>query len=208
MKYVIELMEYAEKIPTVDNNKDISLCNTPESQLRLLLGTPDLDAISICKTKNYTLIAFELFLVDINILAGNKNITPLSFINSFEKDDIRLIGYLNKMVQFHMMNILNNDIYERIAASNDNEIIEEWNQYIQIIDQQNVDYKNWIKEHFAHVAQKYQQNRDEGQSINDVEKIFNSELLKLLEREIHYSMDTSSVFIEKLWILCMIMREI
>lgn len=190
MKYVIELMEYAEKIPTVDNNKDISLCNIPESRLRLLLGTPDLDAISICKTKNYTLIAFELFLVDINILAGNKNITPLSFINSFEKDDIRLIGYLNKMVQFHMMNILNNDIYERIAASNDNEIIEEWNQYIQIIDQQNVDYKNWIKEHFAHVAQKYQQNRDEGQSINDVEKIFNSELLKLLEREIHYSMDT------------------
>lgn len=190
MKYVTELLEYAEKLPTVDNNKDFLLSNVPESQLRLLLGTPDLDAISICKAKNYTLIAYELFLININILAGNKNITPISFINSFEKDDSRLIGYLNKLVQFHMMNILNKNIYERIAASTDNGVIEEWNQYIQIIDQQDANYKNWIKEHFAHVGQKYQQNRDEDQSINDVERIFTAELLKLLEREIHYSMDT------------------
>lgn len=190
MKYVTELLEYAEKLPTVDNNKDFSLSNTPESQLRLLLGTPDLDAISICKTKNYTLITFELFLGGLNILAGNKNIMPLSFINSFEKDDCRLIGYLNKLVQFRMMNILNRDIYERIAASDDKGIIEEWNCYIQIIDQQDANYKNWIKEHFVHVGQKYKQNKDEKSPINDVEKIFYAELLKLLEREIHYSMDT------------------
>lgn len=190
MKYATELLEYAEKIPTVDNNKDFSLSNIPESQLQLLLGTPDLDAISICKTKNYTLIAFELFLVDLNILAGNKSITPLSFINYFEKDDIRLIGYINKLVQFHMMNILNKDIYERISTSTDNGIIGEWNQYILIIDQQDINYKNWIKEHFALVGQKYQQNRDEDQPINDIEKMFTNELLKLLGREIHYSMDT------------------
>lgn len=190
MKYVTELLEYAEKLPTIDNNIDFLLSNITESQFRLLLGTPDLDAISICKSKNYTLIAYELFLVDINILAGNKSVTPLSFINSFEKDDGRLIGYLNKLVQFHMMNILTYDVYKRIVASTDNKIIEEWNQYIQIIDQQDDDYKNWIKEHFAHVGHKYQQNRSEEQLINDVESIFNAELLKLLEREIHYSMDT------------------
>ncbi len=54
----------------------------------------------------------------------------------------RLIGYLNKLVQFHMMNILNEDIYERIAASTDDGNVEEWNQYMQIIDQQDVNYKN------------------------------------------------------------------
>ena len=78
MKYVTELLEYAEKIPTVDNKKDFSLNNIPESQLRLLLGTPDLDAISICKTENYALISFEIFLVELNLLAGNKSITPLA----------------------------------------------------------------------------------------------------------------------------------
>lgn len=190
MKYVTELLEYAEKIPAVDNNKDISLSNILEFQLRLLLGTPDLDAISICKTNNYTLIAFELLLVELNVIVGTKNITPLSFINFFEKDDSILISYLNKLVQFHMMNILNKDIYERIATSTDNGIVEEWNQYIQKIDQQDIDYKIWIKEHFAHIERKYQQYKSEEQFLNDVEKIFTDELLKLLEREIHYSMDT------------------
>ena len=190
MKYVTELLEYAEKIPTVDNKKDFSLNNIPESQLRLLLGTPDLDAISICKTENYALISFEIFLVELNLLAGNKSITPLAYINSIEKDDSGLIGYLNKMVQFHMMNILNKDIYERIAKSTASGITEEWNQYIGMIDQQDSNYKNWIKEHFALVGQKYQQNRGEDQTINDIEKIFTVELYKLLEREVHYSMDT------------------
>jgi hypothetical protein len=41
-----------------------------------------------------------------------------------------------------MMNILNEDIYERIAASTDDGNVEEWNQYMQIIDQQDVNYKN------------------------------------------------------------------
>ena len=190
MKYVTELLEYAEKIPTVDNKKDFSLNNIPESQLRLLLGTSDLDAISICKTENYALISFEIFLVELNLLAGNKSITPLAYINSIEKDDSGLIGYLNKMVQFHMMNILNKDIYERIAKSTASGITEEWNQYIGMIDQQDGNYKNWIKEHFALVGQKYQQNRGEDQTINDIEKIFTVELYKLLEREVHYSMDT------------------
>lgn len=190
MKYVTELFEYAGKLPTVDNDKDFSISNIPATRLRLILGTPDLDAISICKTQNYTLIAFELFLVELNMLAGNKNITPLSFINSFEKDDSRLIGYLKKLVQFHMMNILNKNIYERIAASTDNGVVEEWKKYIQIIDQQDANYKNWIKDHFVHVGQEYQQHGDEDQSINDVVRIFTAELLKLLEREIHYSMDT------------------
>lgn len=190
MKYVTELLEYAEKIPSIDNNKDFSLNNIPESQLRLLLGTPDLDAISICKTKNYTLIAFELFLVELSLLAGNTNITPLSFINLIEKSDRQLINYLKKLVGFHMMNILNKDTYERIATSTDNGIIEEWNQYIQIIDQQDADYKNWIKEHFARIGQKCQQYRNDAQSVNDVEIIFNNELLKLLEREIHFTRDT------------------
>ena len=89
-----------------------------------------------------------------------------------------------------MMNILNKDIYERIATSTDNGIVEEWNQYIQKIDQQDIDYKIWIKEHFAHIERKYQQYKSEEQFFNDVEKIFTDELLKLLEREIHYSMDT------------------
>ena len=89
-----------------------------------------------------------------------------------------------------MMNILNKDIYERIARSSGNGITEKWNQYIQRIEQQDINYKNWIKEHFAFVGQKYQQSRGEDQSINDIEKIFTAELLKLLEREIHYSMDT------------------
>ena len=190
MKYVTELLEYAEKLPTIDNKKDFSLGDIPESQLRFLLGTPDLDAISICKTNNYTLIAYELFLVELNILAGNKNISPLSFISYFEEDESSLIAYLNKLVQFHMMNILNMDTYERIVASSDNETIEKWKQYIQIIDQQDVNYKSWIKEHFANIGQKHQQNKEENQSINDIERIFTAELLKLLEREIHYSMDT------------------
>lgn len=190
MKYVTELLEYAEKIPAIDNNRDLSFSNIPESQLRNLLGTPDLDAISICKTKKYTLIAFELLLTEVNILAGNKSVTPLSYINYIEKDDSGLICYLNKLVKFHMMNILNKDIYERIARSSGNGITEKWNQYIQRIEQQDINYKNWIKEHFAFVGQKYQQSRGEDQSINDIEKIFTAELLKLLEREIHYSMDT------------------
>lgn len=190
MKYVTELLEYAEKIPAIDNNRDLSFSNIPESQLRNLLGTPDLDAISICKTKKYTLIAFELLLTEVNILAGNKSVTPLSYINYIEKDDSGLICYLNKLVKLHMMNILNKDIYERIARSSGNGITERWNQYIQRIEQQDINYKNWIKEHFAFVGQKYQQSRGEDQSINDIEKIFTAELLKLLEREIHYSMDT------------------
>lgn len=126
----------------------------------------------------------------LNLLAGNKSITPLAYINSIEKDDSGLIGYLNKMVQFHMMNILNKDIYERIAKSTASGITEEWNQYIGMIDQQDSNYKNWIKEHFALVGQKYQQNRGEDQTINDIEKIYTVELYKLLEREVHYSMDT------------------
>ena len=73
----------------LDNKKDFSLNNIPESQLRLLLGTPDLDAISICKTENYALISFEIFLVELNLLAGNKSITPVAYINSIEKDDSR-----------------------------------------------------------------------------------------------------------------------
>ena len=89
-----------------------------------------------------------------------------------------------------MMNILNKDIYERIAKSTASGITEEWNQYIGMIDQQDGNYKNWIKEHFALVGQKYQQNRGEDQTINDIEKIFTVELYKLLEREVHYSMDT------------------
>ena len=88
------------------------------------------------------------------------------------------------------MNILNKDIYERIAKSTASGITEEWNQYIGMIDQQDSNCKNWIKEHFALGGQKYQQNRGEDQTINDIEKIFTVELYKLLEREVHYSMDT------------------
>ena len=38
-----------------------------------------------------------------------------------------------------------------------------------MIDQQDSNYKNWIKEHFALVGQKYQQNIGEDQTINDIE---------------------------------------
>ena len=179
-----EIIDYAAEV------KKILSVEKPYSFIPKLLGTPDLDAISICKTENYALISFEIFLVELNLLAGNKSITPLAYINSIEKDDSGLIGYLNKMVQFHMMNILNKDIYERIAKSTASGITEEWNQYIGMIDQQDSNYKNWIKEHFALVGQKYQQNRGEDQTINDIEKIFTVELYKLLEREVHYSMDT------------------
>lgn len=190
MRYVTELLEYAEKLPTIENEKDFSIDNISESQIRCLLGTPDLDAISICRTKQYTLITFELFLTDFNLLAHNASISPLTFINSIESEDGKLIEYLYGLLNLHMMNVLDVEVYKRVANSENEKVLELWSDYIEKIDKQDTIYKNWLKEHFARVNQKYLIGRTKEQPVNEFERIFSVEVMKLLEREVHYSTDT------------------
>lgn len=59
MTYAIDLLDYAEKIPVIDSKKDFVTALNPEVDLRDFLGTPDLDALSICEEYGYSLVSFR-----------------------------------------------------------------------------------------------------------------------------------------------------
>ncbi len=190
MTFAIDLLEYAEKIPAIESKRDYVIESIPELQLRSLLGTPDLDALSICKEYEYSLVTFEVWLSEINLISRQNVITVLDLLNSIENDDLSFLEYLKKAISFRMMNILDKESLNRIADSEKPEIIESWKQYINMIENQDDDYKKWLKEHLPFVNQKYQEKRDKNKAINDIERIFFDLLLSLLEREVHVSTGT------------------
>ncbi len=99
MTYAIDLLDYAEKIPVIDSKRFCN-CAKPGSRSSRFLGTPDLDALSICE-KNMVIpcFFFEVWLSDINMISKGKSVTIIEFLNEIEKDDLIYMRYLVKFTR-------------------------------------------------------------------------------------------------------------
>ena len=190
MTYAIDLLDYAEKIPVIDSKKDFVTALNPEVDLRDFLGTPDLDALSICEEYGYSLVSFEVWLSDINMISKGKSVTIIEFLNEIEKDDLIYMRCLVNLQDFRMMNVLDAASLNRIMNSDKKEVYDEWGRLLTALEKQDGYYKDWLREHLTHINQKYQEIRKKDKELNDAERDFYVLLMKLLEREIHVSTGT------------------
>lgn len=190
MTYAIDLLDYAERIPVIDSKKDFVTALNPEVDLRDFLGTPDLDALSICEEYGYSLVSFEVWLTDINMISKGKSVTIIEFLNEIEKDDLIYMRYLVNLQDFRMMNVLDTASLNRIMNSDKKEVYDEWGRLLTALEKQDGYYKDWLREHLTHINQKYQEIRKKDKELNDAERDFYALLMKLLEREIHVSTGT------------------
>ena len=118
--------------------KDIS-----EDNILSLIGVVDYDAISVCKENGFILVSLEMMLTQLAHLSD----PPINVCNVLEFLDRKvyscteILRYMNKLVGYGIINVINANILLKIVHSEESGVDQLWMTFLHTIDNTEGDYR-------------------------------------------------------------------
>lgn len=143
MEFSVNFLEYCEQLPQLEGTDNVVIKQISEDNILKLIGVVDYDAISICKEKGFILVSLEMLLTQLVFLSE----LPIKVCNILEFLDRKiyscaeLLTYMNKLVDYRIINVINANILLKIAHSEESGVDQLWMTFLQTIDNTEGDYR-------------------------------------------------------------------
>jgi|GEM_PF-5044151 hypothetical protein len=156
MKYAIDFLDYCSSIPQIENESSIEFREVSTDKLLDLFGVVDYDAIALCKQNEYVLVGVEMLLTFIEHISEPQcsvsNI--IEFLNQIVNDDSVLITYMTKMVQYRVINLINQSTLLRVIKSTDKKVDRLWINFLKEINRTQGPYRKLMLTELSFVGKK------------------------------------------------------
>ena len=157
MKFAVDMLNYCQGIPQIENSESIANEVITEDKIMTLYGVADFDAISICKTKGYALVSIEQFISELANMPGVevKNINMMDFLQELGFGLEERLSMMKTMVGFRMINVLSCSVLQDVSTIQmdlDGSAEKKWMEYLDEIDKTRGKYRELLQAEFTTIA--------------------------------------------------------
>lgn len=151
MEESVKIMDYAEKLISIDNYEDINCEAFSNHTLKDLFGICDYDAMAISKKQKRKIIACEATLIIISQAKefGIHTIDILDFLLNIKEPVIKIIHYMKQMLELRLMVIISkrtvdyiSEYFLTVGENEQEKILVEWNDFLSSIETVGKEYKS------------------------------------------------------------------
>lgn len=143
MEFSVNFLEYCEQLPQLECTDNVVINDISEDNILSLIGVVDYDAISVCKENGFTLVSLEMMLTQLVRLSDSSiNVcNVLEFLDRKVYSCTELLTYMNKLVGYRIINVINANILLKIVHSEESGVGQLWMTFLHTIDNTEGDYR-------------------------------------------------------------------
>ncbi len=164
-----KIQEYVKELTLLENYRDIEMKDIDRGSIINVFGICDYDAIALANKEKMQIITFEPMMLHLSSIEGSDifGIDILSFIIDIKCAANDVIKYMKKMVEFRVLNILNEDVFKYIineytdSSGVEKEMIgKTWGSLLELIDTTEKEYKDYFVKLGVYILREIDQYQD------------------------------------------------